>query len=284
MMQAAPKELVAKVLKKDDFNDYYIKCVGNHVTIKLNGEITVDGDFPKMPKDGVIAWQLHAGGPMEVTFRKIQFKNLSQTIAQPEAKKDQPPWKRLVVGNDTTPWKTAGKKEKGGISLGNWDIKDGVLTGKGTAAKTRVYLVHNHKIRDFELKLEAKLEGGKGKALIHFRSSLPKAGFSGPAVDFGSGTWGGLYEAETPLSPKVTPSSPKLLKAAPDGIVVEEKDFNDIQVRCVGKRCTITMKGVVTVDDEFPSIPEAGVFGFAIDSGTDVTFREVFYRELQVEK
>jgi hypothetical protein len=77
MMKEAPKDLVAKVLKKDDFNDYYIKCVGNHVTIKLNGQVTVDGDFPKMPKEGIIAWQLHSGGPMEVTFRKIQFKDLS---------------------------------------------------------------------------------------------------------------------------------------------------------------------------------------------------------------
>src|SRR5438270_13391777 len=36
MMQQAPVELVQKVLKTDDFNDYSIKCVGKHVTIKLN--------------------------------------------------------------------------------------------------------------------------------------------------------------------------------------------------------------------------------------------------------
>ena len=77
MMKAAPKDLVNKIVKKDDFNDYYIKTVGDRVTIKINGEITVDGDFPKMPKEGIIAWQLHQGGPMEVTFRNIQFKDLS---------------------------------------------------------------------------------------------------------------------------------------------------------------------------------------------------------------
>jgi len=78
MMKAAPKDVVTKVLKKDDFNDYYIKCIGKHVTIKLNGETTVDGDFPKMPDEGIIAWQLHAGPPMEVTFKDIQFKDLSK--------------------------------------------------------------------------------------------------------------------------------------------------------------------------------------------------------------
>ncbi len=78
MMKAAPADVVKKVLKEDDFNDYHIKCVGQHVTIKLNGSVTVDGDFPKMPGDGIIAWQLHSGPPMEIQFRKIQFTNLSK--------------------------------------------------------------------------------------------------------------------------------------------------------------------------------------------------------------
>jgi hypothetical protein len=76
MMKAADAKLVKKVLKVEDFNDYYIKCVGKHVTIKLNGETTVDDDFPKMPEEGIIAWQIHGGPSMEVTFRKIQFKEI----------------------------------------------------------------------------------------------------------------------------------------------------------------------------------------------------------------
>lgn len=78
MMKQAPAELVKKVLKADDFNDYSIKCVGRHVTIKLNGETTVDEDFEKLPDEGIIAWQLHAGDPMQVIFRKIEFKDLSE--------------------------------------------------------------------------------------------------------------------------------------------------------------------------------------------------------------
>jgi len=78
MMKAAPKDVVAKAItKKGEFIDYYIKCVGKHVTIKLNGLTTVDDDFPTMPPQGIIAWQLHTGPAMEVTFRNIQFKDLS---------------------------------------------------------------------------------------------------------------------------------------------------------------------------------------------------------------
>ena len=78
MMKQSPKEVVEKVLKKDDFNDYSIKCVGKHVTIKLNGETTVDEDFAKMPDEGIIAWQLHGGKSMEVIFKNIKFKDLSK--------------------------------------------------------------------------------------------------------------------------------------------------------------------------------------------------------------
>src|SRR5262249_51692595 len=78
MMKEAPRDRVNKVLKKDDFNNYYIKCVGKHVTIRVNNVTTVDDDFPKMPAEGIIAFQLHAGGPMEVTFRNIRFTELGK--------------------------------------------------------------------------------------------------------------------------------------------------------------------------------------------------------------
>jgi hypothetical protein len=78
MMKAADPKVVQRVVKTKDFNDYYIKLVGKHVTIKLNGETTVDDDFAKMPDEGIIALQLHGGGPMEVIFRDIRFKDLSK--------------------------------------------------------------------------------------------------------------------------------------------------------------------------------------------------------------
>ena len=76
MMKAADAKVVKEVLKADDFNDYSIKCVGKHVTIKLNGKTTVDDEFAKLPDEGIIAFQLHAGGQMEVIFKNIQFKEI----------------------------------------------------------------------------------------------------------------------------------------------------------------------------------------------------------------
>jgi hypothetical protein len=78
MMSAAPKDLVDRVVKKDDFNDYHIRCVGKRVTIKLNGMTTVNEEFANLPDDGIIALQLHNEVPMTVTFKNFKFTNLSK--------------------------------------------------------------------------------------------------------------------------------------------------------------------------------------------------------------
>jgi hypothetical protein len=78
MMKQASTSVVKEALRENDFNDYYIKCAGKHVTIKLNGRTTVDDDFPTLPDEGIIAWQIHGGPPMVVIFRHIEFRELGK--------------------------------------------------------------------------------------------------------------------------------------------------------------------------------------------------------------
>ena len=73
-MREAPKELVNAKLKKGDFNDYAIRCVGKKVTITVNGVVAIDGVFDNLPEEGIIAFQVHSGGPMEVVFKNIEFR------------------------------------------------------------------------------------------------------------------------------------------------------------------------------------------------------------------
>jgi hypothetical protein len=75
-MKGVDPNKVNPLLKKDDFNDYSIKCVGKHVTITFNGATTVDDDFEKIPDEGIIALQLYGGRPMEIIFRDIRIKKL----------------------------------------------------------------------------------------------------------------------------------------------------------------------------------------------------------------
>lgn len=76
MLQQCDWKKVGPTIKKDGFNEYFIRCVGRHVLIKVNGVTTVDGEFPTVPEKGLIAFQLHQGKPMEVTFKDIKFTPL----------------------------------------------------------------------------------------------------------------------------------------------------------------------------------------------------------------
>lgn len=78
MMKAAPADKVKAKVKPAEFNDYSIRVVGKKVTIKVNGEAMVDEEFAKLPDDGIIAFQLHAGGPMTVVYQDIKFTDLGK--------------------------------------------------------------------------------------------------------------------------------------------------------------------------------------------------------------
>jgi len=78
MMKQSPTEAVKKVVKDKDFNEFHVRCVGKKVTIKVNGEAMVDGEFEKMADTGIIAFQAHTGKAMEVTYKDVKFTDLSK--------------------------------------------------------------------------------------------------------------------------------------------------------------------------------------------------------------
>jgi WD40 repeat protein len=73
----APRARIAQEYKEAGFNDFHVRCVGKHVTIKVNGVTAVDGDYPEVPDEGVLAWQFNGWTtPREVTFRNVEIKEL----------------------------------------------------------------------------------------------------------------------------------------------------------------------------------------------------------------
>lgn len=76
LMQASPE--LDKVLKKADWNEYTIRAEGDHIVLKINGVTTVDYKEPDaaIARTGIIALQVHSGGPMRVDFRNIRIKPL----------------------------------------------------------------------------------------------------------------------------------------------------------------------------------------------------------------
>lgn len=77
LVDVDPKE-VAKHVKTGEWNQYVITCKGPQIKIALNGFTTVDytEESDKGATEGVIAFQLHAGPPMEVRFKDIEIKEL----------------------------------------------------------------------------------------------------------------------------------------------------------------------------------------------------------------
>ncbi|HLW66776.1 MAG TPA: SUMF1/EgtB/PvdO family nonheme iron enzyme, partial [Gemmataceae bacterium] len=84
----APSEVVARTIKPLGFNEFYVRCVGKHLTVKFNGDITLDRDFPDLPDNGVLALQIHRDMPIEATFRKMEIRELPPGEGEPTIK----PW------------------------------------------------------------------------------------------------------------------------------------------------------------------------------------------------
>lgn len=72
------KTLIDRILKKDDWNDYRIRCEGKHIRLWLNGELTVDYTEPEdgISQAGFIAVQIHGGAPSECWYKEIVIEEL----------------------------------------------------------------------------------------------------------------------------------------------------------------------------------------------------------------
>ncbi len=84
LAHANPKALDA--LHKGDWNQVVVRAMGNHVTISLNDQTSVDYRETDLgiARDGKIALQVHSGGPMRVEFKDLYLQPLP--IPQPEEK------------------------------------------------------------------------------------------------------------------------------------------------------------------------------------------------------
>jgi hypothetical protein len=75
---AAKPEDVKKALRPGDWNQYEVTAIGDKITMSLNGVKTVE--YTETDKDisrtGIIATQIHGGGPMEVQFKNIRIKEI----------------------------------------------------------------------------------------------------------------------------------------------------------------------------------------------------------------
>jgi poly(3-hydroxybutyrate) depolymerase/prenyltransferase beta subunit len=75
---AAARPEALRALRKTDWNHYHIMASGDHVILRLNGQTAVDYREPdsSISRDGLLAVQIHAGGPMEIRFQDVMVQPL----------------------------------------------------------------------------------------------------------------------------------------------------------------------------------------------------------------
>jgi len=72
------KDVIAKVVKQDDWNEYVIRCEGPRVRLYLNGTLTVDWleKDDKIARSGIIGLQVHGGAKTKVLYKDITLEEL----------------------------------------------------------------------------------------------------------------------------------------------------------------------------------------------------------------
>ena len=72
-----------KALNKTDWNHYVVSAIGDKIVPALNGKRSVEYHEPDaaIARSGLLAVQIHAGGPMEVQFKDVMIQPLPTPTA-----------------------------------------------------------------------------------------------------------------------------------------------------------------------------------------------------------
>ncbi len=257
-MQTPDEKVVAKLIKPDEYNDYYLRCVGKFVLIRVNGQTLINSAFPSMPADGIIAWQLHGGAPMEVNVRNIRFTDFSGSPATSTTD-----FRPLFNGKDLSGWEVLG--------TGKWDVLAGILRADGNGTG---WLCSTQQFADFELELDYHLptKGNSGVFLRAFKGArsdgsdlievqlLDDAAYPGLEPNRRTGS---IYRIAAPNPSPQTPAN----------------QWHTLRIHAEGARIRVTVNGVAVTDATVQRSEVAGPIGLQM-LGTTVEFRNIRVREL----
>ena len=78
VLAQAPAQIAEKIVKHEDWNHYSIRCEGKRIQLSINGHPTVDYTETEagIQESGIIALQIHGGGPSEAWYKNIVVKEL----------------------------------------------------------------------------------------------------------------------------------------------------------------------------------------------------------------
>ncbi len=85
MVLVYPRSDATRTLNRSDWNRYTIRAMGDRINLSLNGQDSVrEYQEPDsgIARSGLVAVQIHAGGPMEIQFRDLMIQPLPTPTAE----------------------------------------------------------------------------------------------------------------------------------------------------------------------------------------------------------
>ncbi|MBX7102537.1 MAG: DUF1080 domain-containing protein [Gemmataceae bacterium] len=161
-----------------------------------------------------------------------------------------------------------------------WKAENGVITGSHDGSlKSNTFLCSKRTYKDFEMVCQVKLTGTNANSGVQIRSKVldkSKWSVAGPQCDMGAVYWGSLYGEQFGGMMKQC----DFAKVKP---TLKTDDFNDYSIRVAGKKVTIKVNGITTVDGEFEKLPEEGIIALQIHAGKKMSaeFRNVVIHEIK---
>jgi hypothetical protein len=281
-------------IKISEWHEYTIIARGNQLVHKIDGKVAVEitDNHAKKLDSGIIALQLHAGGPMTAHFRNIVLEKLggdSANAAAAEPKKAQlnaPPegFSALFNGKDLIGWKGLVGNPKTRAAMApeqlakaqasaderarkHWIVEDGVIVfdGKGQSLCTA------KDYANFEMYVDWKIKP-RGDSGIYLRGTPQVQIWDPNQHKVGSG---GLFNN------KKNPSKPSEIADNPIG------EWNTFYIKMVGENVTIKLNDKLVVDnvvlenywERDKSIYPTGQIELQ-NHGNTLWFRNIFIREL----
>jgi hypothetical protein len=78
VLAGPPDDVRGKIVRRDDWNEYRIRCQGRRIQLWINGTQTVDYTEPdaSLEQTGLIGLQIHGGPPSEAWYQDIRIRRL----------------------------------------------------------------------------------------------------------------------------------------------------------------------------------------------------------------
>ena len=292
--RVADKAKLFEAVKVNDWNDYSIRAIGNHIVIKVNGNVTAeltDSETGHADSSGVLGLQLHQGPPMEIAFKDIRMKSINPGS-------DGEGFKSIFDGNSLKGW------------VGNekfWSVKDGAIVGESTEENkvdvNRFLVWDDGEVDDFVLRLKFRISGTeRANSGVQFRSQLIDGStdrLSGYQADIDrSGKFIGILYSErtgrgilcqrgqkTTIRSKKDKDVEQIGDAAEILKKIDMDGWNEMEITAEGNRFVTKINGQVTsevIDNESDKLLEKGKIGFQIHVGPPmkIEFKDVRLKRL----